>query len=233
MKNILSILLLALIAGLTSCGTSQEITGSWINKEAVSQNRNYQKVLIAVLSGSLDAKMTVENDLSKAATAYGVKNIKALDIFPPNVSMVDTSLLIQKIKEHGCDAIFTVALLKHKTETQYVPGTTSYVPSYGYGYGGAYYGGAYGGYSAYGGYYRSPYGYYNYMGTTVSTPGYYTEESTYYLEGNLFDANTNELLYSIQSTAYNPSDIATESAVYTTLVFDRMAKDGLITKPAK
>ena len=71
------------------------------------------------------------------------------------------------------------------------------------------------------------------MSTTVTTPGYYTTDQTYFIEGNLFDANTNELLYSIQSKAYNPTDIATESAVYTTLVFDQMQKDGLLKKPTK
>ncbi|MEP7129127.1 MAG: hypothetical protein ABI729_09680 [Chitinophagales bacterium] len=228
MKNIIYILLLTWVIGISSCGVSQEITGSWVNKEVLATKPNYQKVFIAVLSGSLAAKTTVENDLAKAAAAYGINTLKSLDIFPPNTSTIDTSLLIQKIKENGCDAIFTVALINSKSETRYVQGTTTYTPSYGYGYGGTYYGGAYGGYSAYGGYYRSPYGYYNYTSTAVTTPGYYETDQTYYLEGNLFDARTNLLLYSIQSELYNPVDIATESATYTALVFERMKKDGLL-----
>lgn len=170
----------------------------------------------------------MENDLAKAAIASNINALKSLDIFPPNTSTVDTSLLIQKIKENGCDLIFTVALINSKSETRYVPGTTSYTPSYGYGYGGAYYGGGYGGYSAYGGYYRSPYGYYNYTSSVVTTPGYYETDETYYLEGNLFDVNTNILLYSVQSELYNPVDMATESATYTALVFEQMKKDGLL-----
>lgn len=229
MKKITYLILLAVVTAFGSCGVSQEITGSWINKEALNAKPRYQKVFIAVMSGSLAARTTLENDLSAAATSKGIKNIKSLDIFPPNVSKVDTSLLIQKIKDNGCDAIFTVALIDSKSETRYVPGTTVYTPSYGYGYGGAYYGGAYGGYSNYG-YYRSPYGYYNYMSTAVTTPGYYETDKTYFIEGNLFDAKTGELLYSVQSNLYNPTDIETESAVYTAIVIDQMKKDGLIKK---
>lgn len=233
MKKINYILLLTWVIAISSCGVSQEITGSWVNKDVLASNPDYKKVFIAVLSGNLDARTTLENDLSRAATASGVNNIKSLDIFPPNISKVDTSLLIQSIKEKGCDAIFTVAMINSKSETRYVPGTTTYTPSYGYGYGGTYYGGAYGGYSAYGGYYRSPYGYYDYMGSTVTTPGYYVTDDTYFIEGNLFDINTNQLLYSIQSKVYNPVDIATESATYTALIFEQMKKDGLLRKAPK
>jgi hypothetical protein len=105
MKNTLSILLLSCLIGFSSCNLSQEITGSWLNKEAKNKNQTYQKVFIAVLSGNMDAKTTVENDLSKAATSYGINNLKSTDIFPPNMKHVDTTLVIQKIKEKGCHLI--------------------------------------------------------------------------------------------------------------------------------
>ena len=88
MKNILCIFLLSLVIQLSSCGVSQEITGSWVNKEAMSKDPTYKKVFIAVMSGSLDAKTTVENDLSRAATAHGIGNLKSLDIFHPTFPML-------------------------------------------------------------------------------------------------------------------------------------------------
>lgn len=238
MKNLSYVLLLLSLMYLTSCGTSQEITATWLNKERKSTNPTYQKVFIAVLTANMEAKTVLENDLSQAATAHGITNLKSTDIFPPNMKNVDTTMLIQKIKEKGCDAIFTVAMINSKSETRYVPGTTttSYTPSYGYSNGGTYYNGGYGSYNGYGGYYANPYVYYNYMETTTTTEGYYTTDETYFLEGNLFDAATNELLYSVQSKVFNPSDVATESAVYTKMVLDRMEHDGLIkpvVKPAK
>ena len=228
-------MVLASVILLAACNTTQQVTASWVNKQALESGKRYNKVFIAVLSGNLAAKTAVEYDLSAACNSRGIPNVKSLDVFPPNVTGVDTAMLTKKIREMGCDLLFTVAMVNSKTETHYVPGTTTYVPTAGYAYGTGYaYGYGYGAGAGYaGGYYGNPYGYYYNTSVAISSPGYYTTDQTYFLEGNLFDTGNGQLLYSVQSEVYNPGDINAESQTYSNLVMQQMQNDGLLAnRPA-
>jgi hypothetical protein len=102
-------------------------------------------------------------------------------------------------------------LVDKKSETHYVPGTTAYSPYMGYG----------GGYGAvgFGGYYGAAHT------SMYSTPGYYTEDKTYFMQANLFDAATEKMIWSAQSEAYDPSKISTFSKDYADLLVERMNRD--------
>jgi hypothetical protein len=62
----------------------------------------------------------------------------------------------------------------------------------------------------------------------MSTPGYYTNDKTYYIEGNLFDASTGKILWSMQSDAYNPAGIKSFSREYAELVIYQIKKEGYL-----
>jgi hypothetical protein len=98
----------------------------------------------------------------------------------------------------------TVALVDKTSETRYVPGTATYMPygSYGYGWG----------------------GYYGY-GMSTYNPGYYTTDKTYFVESHIFDVESEKMIWSAQSEAYNPSSISKFSRDYTTVLADRISKD--------
>lgn len=239
--RIKNLILLLLAAALTSCGGSQVITASWINKQ-VPPDKKYNKVFIAVLTQNLAARTSLEKDLAAEAESRGINVIKSIDVIPPNVNVIDSNLLKQKVVESKSDAIFIVALVNSKAEERYVPPTTTTTtaPVYTPGtpnYGGYYYNSGYQsnyyGSSAYYGNYGNPYGYYQTVSSTVTTEGYYTTDYTYYLEGSLFDTQNGSLLYSVQSEAYNPGSIESEAKAYTRLVFAQMEKDGLIKPKSK
>ena len=61
-------------------------------------------------------------------------------------------------------------------------------------------------------------------------PGYYATDKNYYLEINLYDAKTEELVWSAQSETTNPSSIETFSNSFSQLVVNQLIKDGLISK---
>ena len=109
------------------------------------------------------------------------------------------------MKQLGCDAILTVGLVDKTSETRYVPGTVSYSPYMGYGYGFG--------------------GYYGYMGPTMYNPGYYTTDKTYFMEANVFDASNEKLIWSAQSEAYDPTSISKFSRDYTTILMDKISSD--------
>jgi hypothetical protein len=194
---------------LFSCGPSQKVTSSWVNPQNPA-SLNYKKLLISALVSNPSYKNTIETDLANAATSKGLQAIRSVDLFPGTFTKDNApsrEAILEKVRSVGCDAILTVALTDRQSETRYVPGTTTYSPYMGYG------GYGFGGY--YGYMYPSAY----------STPGYYTEDKTYFMEARLFDAATENLIWSAQSEAYNPSKIASFSKTYTEIIAAQMQKD--------
>ncbi len=203
-----------------SCGPSQKITSSWINPE-IKERPKYKKIFIIALAQNPGYKATIEQDLAYAATARKLQVIKSSEFFQPDFtsagtkSPVDKEVILAKVREAGCDVILTIALVDKKSETHYVPGTTAYSPYMGYGVG---YGVGYGA-VGFGGYYGVAYS------SMYSTPGYYTEDQTYFLQANLFDAATEKMIWAAQSEAYDPSKISTFSKDYTDLLVERLDRD--------
>jgi hypothetical protein len=199
-----------------SCKPSQKITSSWVNPERPSTP--YKTVFVAVLLQNNQIKYALEDNLAAAAKARGFNVVKGYEIFPPNFNkdnMRDKDLVLRLIRERGCDVILSVAVIDEKSETRYVSGMSmSYVP-----YGG------YGPYGTYGTYGVGFYGYYNYWSTSLYDPGYYTTDKTYFLEANAYDTETQKLVWSVQSKAFNPSGIEKSSNLYTDLLMEQFDKD--------
>jgi hypothetical protein len=190
--------------------TSTVITGSW---KSPKQNKNYHTILVAALTNHAVVKSTIENELAGAFNSNGIKTLKSIDEFPPNMSTSDSDrqALMDKMKTIGTDAILTVSLLKKETESRYVPGNIAYDPYTGYGYN------------------RRFWGYYSYWYPNLYEQGYYSNDHTYYMETNLYDASTEELIWSGQSETYNPIDMPTFAKEFADLIVDKMKKDGVLS----
>jgi hypothetical protein len=196
---------------LSACTPSQKITTSWVNREALPKGP-YKKIFVVAITQNNSAKYIVEDQLSKLISSRGQKVVKANDIFPPGLRdspTITKDLLVNAIKRTGCDAIFIVALMDVKTEERYHQGTY-YDPMSHFDY------------------YRSYYGYYSYRYPQVYEPGYYTTDKTYFLETNFYDVATDQLLWSIQSNAYNPSDLESMFKGYSSILLAQLKKEGLI-----
>ena len=208
------ILMLLIVLFISSCGSTTAITASYKEPNA---NGDYKKVFITALTDNNAAKQNVENRISELLVSRGASTVKSVDVLPPNFRKVaeskDKELVIQRIREKGCDAIMTIALVNKENETRYVQGT-SYYPA-----GIPYYGG-------FGAYYA--YGYDNFY-----SPGYYTTDKIYYLEVNLYDADSEKLVWSAQSKTYNPDSLDDFLNGYVKAIGEDMTKNGIIVPPAK
>jgi hypothetical protein len=207
-----AIILISIISVINSCGTGQRVINSWVNTNA-DRSKEYNKVFIIALTQNEPARNIIEGDLSRTIRELGKETVLSSNVFPGTFTKGTApteEAVINKVKELNCDLVFTVSLLDSKTETKYVPGTVSYAP-----------------YPAYR-YYRGFANYYDYWAPTVYNPGYYTTDKVYYIEGNLFDADNEGILWSVQSETYNPSNIKEFSANYSKLIVTRAKKDGLI-----
>jgi len=164
------------------------------------------------MTQNYDAQINLENDLASAAAAKGVLTVKSIDAFGPILTLdklPKKEVLLKAIRDLGCDNIFTVAVVDQQSETHYTESSSSsvYVPYSGYGY-------------YYSGYYAwSP---------NLYSPGYYTTDKTYFIESNLFDANSEKMLVSMQSKVVNPPDIVKASKQYTQMLVTELQAQGLL-----
>ena len=210
MKKLMVLMLAAFCIG--SCKPSTEITGSWKNPNALMVGE-VNTILVTALTGRTMARQSMEDELSRALNKQGYKTVKSIDVMPPTLSSgqtVERSDLIAKINGTGADAILTVALLDKETETRYVPGNQGYAPIPRFGY------------------YGTFWGYYNTWYPTLYSPGYYEEDKVYFLETNLYDAKTEQLLWSAQSESYNPSNLPDFADEFAKVVVSRLENDGLL-----
>jgi hypothetical protein len=200
--------------GNASCSSSTRITGSWVNPEAKGRPANNKSVFIASLSRNMEVRTKLENALASEAAKRNIRAIKSTDQFTPEFyQQVPTKeQLLSKIKQSGADAILTVSLINKESETRYVPGSARYAPIPGFRW--------------YGGFYS----YYNYWYPQLYDPGYYVTDKTYFLETNLYDVNTEQLIWSAQSETVNPGSIDNFVKDYPKKLVARMVKDGLLSK---
>ncbi len=211
MKKNNFILLLSLFVIVISCSPSVKILGSWSSPSKPAEG--YKSVFVTALTENLLARNAVEKDLVELIQSKGITASSSFEVIPPGFKAkeADRDAIVAKIKELGNESILTIALLDQTNETRYVPGTTMYAPM-GYGYHGRFW------------------GYYNYYNPVMYDPGYYTTDKNYYLEANLYDAATEELVWSSQSETTNPSSLEIFSKTFAQAIVQQMRKDGFISE---
>lgn len=201
-----------LVVIITACGPSQRITNSWINPEARSKGP-YESIFVMVLSQSIGNSFSIEDRMASLLSTRGRKSVVSSAVFPPGISLSEDftrEQMADAIKRTGCDAVFVIALLDVKSVETYHPGTAYYPMNYGM--------------------YGSYYGYYNYYYPQVYSPGYYSTDKTYYIESNFYDLEADQLLWSIQSEAYNPTSIDSWFNKYSYDLLKELEREDLIRK---
>ena len=196
-------------AFLAACSPSQTVTSYWANKAA--NQSPYDTIYIMAMTQNKKMEPAVENSLADVLISKGHKVVMNSQVYPPSFSAVKQltrEQLAETIAGTGSNGILTLAVLDTKTETNYNPGTTYAPMNYGY--------------------YGSYYGYYNHYYPVVYSPGYYTENKTYYIETNFFDVKTDELIWSIQSQAYNPANFDSMFEEYTRVILNKLREEGMI-----
>lgn len=185
--------------------------GSWKSPEIEAQH--YRRVVVAALTDNVLARQEVENDLQAQLQLRGIQVTRSIDLFPPSAASKagpDVNMLLERIKTDGHDAILTAALVDEQTETRYVPGNMGYRPMTRFMW------------------YGSFRGYYTYWYPTLYDPGYYTEDKVYYLETNLYDVNSDRLVWSAQSKSYSPRNLRKAASQFAEVTVQKMTEDNVL-----
>jgi len=200
------------IATLSACSPSTRVTGSWISPTAKGKPVSGKSVFIASLSRNIEVRNTIEDALANAAAERNIPALKSTAYFSPDFyqSTPTKETLLSRISKTGAGSIMTVALIDKESDTRYVPGRVGYAPFSAYRW--------------YGGFYS----YYNYWRGAFYDPGYYVTEKTYFMETNIYDVQTDELIWSAQSETVNPGSIQQFAKEYPKVLMERMISDGLL-----
>jgi hypothetical protein len=210
-SNYLKLMLVAMLV-ISACGTSTSIIASY-KAPGVTQVA-YKKLFVSSLTGNAAVKQDVENELSRYLGTKGITTVKSMDVFPPNFhesgNDKNKDTVLARIRATNCDGILTIALINKETQTSYVQGSGPVGPYYG----------------SFGLYYGYGYG-------SFYSPGYYQTDKIYYIQTNLYDAQSEKLIWSAQSKTYNPSSIDDFLKGYETAITDQVIKDGLVAPTGK
>ena len=204
---------LFLIAIISSCGPAVRVTGEWTNP-AVKADTSYDKVMVTAMVSNEPAKRAIENAFENQLQQVNVAITKAYEVFPTMFSDQferDQDKMLSKIQETENDAILAISILDQDTETRYVPGTAgAYRPVGTYGW------------------YGNFWGYYNYYYPTVYDPGYYTTTQIYYIEANLYDAESEKLVWSAQTETYDPAKLERFASDFAETVVESLTGEGFL-----
>ena len=161
----------------------------------------------------MEVRTKLEDALAEQAQQRGISVIKSSDHFKPDFyqNLPDEKKLLQQIRSTGANAILTVSLINTESETRYVPGARSYAPFPYYGW------------------YRGFYSYYSYWRPSFYEPGYYVTDKKYFMETNLYNVETNQLIWSAQSETIDPGSIDQFAKSYPKVLVGQLIKDGLLT----
>jgi hypothetical protein len=209
--------LMCLVFILSACSSSKhDVIGFWVNNKKTVLGAK-RSLFIIVLAQDLNARNVMETDLKTAAEKRGIKVATSIETMGAmNVGKnFPADAILAKVKDLQLETILTVALKDVKTESHYVQSSQSFynpMSSYGY-YGsfGSYYGNYWGGM----GMGIAAPGVVMSTGMSTYSPGYTTEKKTFYIESNMYETATQELLLSIQSKAIEPESINKGSKQYT------------------
>lgn len=204
-------MVLALV--LASCA-GQKSTGVWVNGDKI-QGKSFTRLFIVVMSADIEARSVVEADLAKAATARGLSAVQSIDVIPPSLkepAAPTREAIAAQVRSNGCDGVLIASLLKKEEDIRYTPGTTAYsvMPYYAW--------------------HGNLWGYYNHFYPRVYTPGYYEKDKVYFMQTNLYDVASEEIMWSVQSSIFNPTSLTRFSKSYTATLIKQLQKEGLLKK---
>ncbi|HMP92093.1 MAG TPA: hypothetical protein PKD90_04425 [Phnomibacter sp.] len=197
----------------SACSSSKN-TGVWINEEKI-KGKAYQSVFVAVISADVTARATVETDLATAAANRGYKVVKSIDVLTPNLgspAAPTKEAIMEAVKKSGCQAVMLASLLRKEEDVRYVPGRTPYsiMPYYAW--------------------HGNIFGYYSHWHPMMYQPGYYEQSRSYFMQSNLFDAASEEIMWSVQSEVFNPGSLRRFSSSYTETLVRQLERAGLLKK---
>lgn len=201
----------ALPALFNACSSGTQITSSWKSPDAPSSAAAYRKVMVVAVLSDRDRSLqeAMETQMTNELSAKGISAASAYKTYGPR-GFKNEAQAKRQLRSSGADAIMTIVLLGKTQEKNYVPGNVTYQPG------------------GWGPYYSRFWGYYRYSYSRVYTPGYYTTNTSYFWESNLYEVKKDKMVYSVQTESFDPSSAVSLSKDYSRKIVENMMKQGVL-----
>lgn len=205
LKNFLLLGLITLIFG---CTPATQLVNTWVDPSLTGTTLKPFKNVLVIARIKDETSNRVAEDKIVAKLKMPASPSYAF-LLPSDTNAVSVD---QKLKNAGFDGVIAMRLTDVNQTLNYQQGS------------GGYYGGHYGGY--YGGRMGGYYGYYG-------SPGYYTEDKTFYVETSIFSLESGKLMWSGTTASLNPTqlDKTLDEIIYS--IRTDLTKKGLLKEPAK
>lgn len=197
-----------------SCSTTTEITATWKAEE--SEQKQYSNILIAALIQNLAVRQSIENQFAESLADRNVQTSKSINMLKPDFldeGEPSREEIMDILEEAQSEGILTITLINIDEDERYIPGGamgTAYVPMGRFGY-----------YRTFPGYFHHSYG-------NAWNPGYMVADKEYFLETNLYDSETMELVWSAQSRTLNPAIADAFAREYVGVLKNQLREEGLV-----
>jgi hypothetical protein len=131
----------------------------------------------------------------------------SVDGIPKDVQL-DKQNFAQYFGDKNLDAVLVTGLISADTSANYTPGSTYAVPV---------------------GYYNTWHGYYGAVYAVHREPGYWTENTEFVMESNLYDVRSGKLIWRGISKAVNPDNVMDIIQDLSNTLVKRLGHDGMVT----
>lgn len=199
-------LLVATIIFVSSC-TNTKISQSWVEPR---HKKIYNDMLIIGIGESEQNRRAYESYFVEELRLRGTEAEASYKLIKSD-QKIERETVAKAIKGLDIDAVLVTHLVAVDEETIYRP-SMDYMPRYG------------------GGYYGGLYSYYPHVNTYVHRPGYYTTHETYTIESNLYDVESEELIWSARSRTFSPESTDEVIVDLTKLLINDLIDKNLIKK---
>ena len=194
---------------LVSCANTK-ISQSWVEPD---NTKSYKDLLIIGIGESEQNRRAYEGYFVEELGSHGIEAVTSYKLIKSD-EKIDRETVTNAVKGMGIDGVIVTHMVAVEEETVYR--STGGYGGYGMGYGGGYYGGLY--------------SYYPHVNSYVHDPGYYDTLETYTLETNLYDIESEELVWSARSQTFAPESVDEVIVDLTKLLINDLEDKNLIKK---
>lgn len=210
MKKVL-VLLTPLFLFLAAC-SSTNVLNSW--KDTDVEQTTMKKVLVLAMLPEKERTLRQEMEFQMVQDLQkrGFTAVSALQEYgPKSFTGMNEKQVMQQLDKRKIDGVITMSLQDTEKSEHYTPGSVRYEP-----------------YAVrYNRFYRTYQTFYQ----RVYTPGYTDRQTNYFFETNLYQLNSNKLLYSAQSKSFDPSSASQIAKEVSKAVVKDMEKNNILNLP--
>lgn len=148
--------------------------------------RTYEKIIVFGMFKQLNMRIAFEDAMVDALLEMGYPAARGMSLVPPSLKLESEEDMVKMIKMEDFDLVIMSSIMDQHQELQY---HQNYSPTYVRNYAPYQYYGMYN-------YYNYRYGYdmyYGGYGSGWSQPGYYTEQTAYLIESQLYDLGKSQV----------------------------------------